>query len=419
MDNDSSSQVINNNHEKDSGEHQTHRPQNLHEEDDEQWTTNPPHEQHQPPQLPHNPNTFNTHMQADSLNPQSYVDSDNPNDNEKQLQQSSHTPNNQNNDEQEWQTQNKQQQTLNTLSEELIAAVADEPAAETNHEPGQVTSAEESPVIQENLASSNPVSIRVCCSCQSERATIICSTCTTGVGIKSAAAGSTDKLPTASQNQKCTPISLDNGAEEVTSVSIEPAAVAPTTTPKINIESLIANGNMLYCDECFKCSHPMNTNHTPIDYVKSKKDKPDEIAPVYVENNNEEQLVNDELREELSETSPVTPVNPCPPQQDIPVSAETAECLPAAAPIDKDKMRGDLRFVLSELASLNRRYVEFNSVKQSIKQMNDVVRDDIILDFLVTENALKSKLAELTVHVKERLKDAYSTVRDIQDRVRN
>jgi hypothetical protein len=25
----------------------------------------------------------------------------------------------------------------------------------------------------------------------------------------------------------------------------------------------------------------------------------------------------------------------------------------------------------------------------------------------------------LTVHVKERLKDAYSTVRDIQDRVRN
>ena len=66
------------------------------------------------------------------------------------------------------------------------------------------------------------------------------------------------------------------------------------------------------------------------------------------------------------------------------------------------------------LKSLNARCDQFNDVKQSIRQMNDLIKDDLFMDFGAIAMLLRTRLDEMCDKIKERLNDAYSVVRDTQ-----
>ncbi len=243
-------------------------------------------------------------------------------------------------------------------------------------------------------------SVRICCCCQTERAILICSNCQNDQSSANGGGGSDKML-----SKTCLAISLDV-ANEQTSLSIEPATndLTNNSKSKINIESLIRNGNMFYCNECFVVvHHKMPNSHMPIGFHGSKKQA--HVEPVVVDE--PPPVQTDEPAVSITEQLLITENNG--------LTQNVAQH--TISPADKEKMRHDLNYVLKEIESLNRRHAEFNGVKQSIRQMNDLVRDDMMLDFSATADVMKTKLDELTLKVKERLKDAYSTVRDIQDKV--
>ena len=72
-----------------------------------------------------------------------------------------------------------------------------------------------------------------------------------------------------------------------------------------------------------------------------------------------------------------------------------------------------------QLTNLNKRCEQFNDVKQSIRQMNDLIKEDLYADVGSIAILLKKKLDELSDKIKEKLKDAYSVVRDTQNRLTN
>jgi hypothetical protein len=69
------------------------------------------------------------------------------------------------------------------------------------------------------------------------------------------------------------------------------------------------------------------------------------------------------------------------------------------------------------LACLNKRCEQFNDVKQSIRQMNDLIKDDLYNDFGTIAVMMRAKLDEVSDKIKERLKDAYSVIRDTQTKI--
>lgn len=71
----------------------------------------------------------------------------------------------------------------------------------------------------------------------------------------------------------------------------------------------------------------------------------------------------------------------------------------------------------SQVKLLRKRSDQLNDVKQSIKQMNDQIRDELYIDFTELTTMLSGKLDEITNKIKERLKDAYTVVRDAQTRI--
>ena len=85
---------------------------------------------------------------------------------------------------------------------------------------------------------------------------------------------------------------------------------------------------------------------------------------------------------------------------------------PASA-LDSDEVQR----LLKDLKCLGERCSQFGDVKQSIKSMNDLIKDDLFADFESIAMLLKSRLDELSGKIKEKLKDAYSVVRDIQNQM--
>jgi hypothetical protein len=66
---------------------------------------------------------------------------------------------------------------------------------------------------------------------------------------------------------------------------------------------------------------------------------------------------------------------------------------------------------------LNHRCEQFNDVKLSIKQTNDLIRDDLYSNFGTITFLMRTKLEELSVCVKEKLRYAYSVVGDTQSKI--
>jgi chromosome segregation ATPase len=71
------------------------------------------------------------------------------------------------------------------------------------------------------------------------------------------------------------------------------------------------------------------------------------------------------------------------------------------------------------LTCLNKRCEQFNDVKQSIRTMNDLIKDDLYSDFGTIAVMMRAKLDEVSDKIKERLKDAYSVIRDTQTKISN
>lgn len=70
-----------------------------------------------------------------------------------------------------------------------------------------------------------------------------------------------------------------------------------------------------------------------------------------------------------------------------------------------------------QIVWLRRRGEQLNDVKQSIKQLNDQIKDELLIDFSELNALLRLKLEEITDKIKEKLKDAYTVVRDSQARI--
>jgi hypothetical protein len=77
----------------------------------------------------------------------------------------------------------------------------------------------------------------------------------------------------------------------------------------------------------------------------------------------------------------------------------------------------NLDLLSKNIKCLNHRCEQFNDVKLSIKQTNDLIRDDLYSNFGTITFLMRTKLEEMSDCVKEKLKDAYSVVRDTQSKI--
>jgi hypothetical protein len=78
----------------------------------------------------------------------------------------------------------------------------------------------------------------------------------------------------------------------------------------------------------------------------------------------------------------------------------------------------NLDLLSKNIKCLNHRCEQFNDVKLSIKQTNDLIRDDLYSNFGTITFLMRIKLKEMSDCVKEKLKDAYSVVRDTKSKVK-
>lgn len=73
--------------------------------------------------------------------------------------------------------------------------------------------------------------------------------------------------------------------------------------------------------------------------------------------------------------------------------------------------------MLNQVELLKSRCDQLNDVKQSIRSLNDQIRDELYIDFSELANLMKFKLEEMADRIKEKLKDAYTVVRDSQNKI--
>ena len=64
------------------------------------------------------------------------------------------------------------------------------------------------------------------------------------------------------------------------------------------------------------------------------------------------------------------------------------------------------------ITCLNQRCEQFNDVKQTIRQTNDLIKDDLYSNFGAITVMMRARIDEMSESIKEKLKDAYSVVRD-------
>lgn len=259
-------------------------------------------------------------------------------------------------------------------------------------------------------------SIQKCSSCGVEKATIICSNCRP-LGQQSNF-GMDQEI---NEDNKCVALSLnaDNPAEKTNlSIELDHNKTQPSSSSssglrnKISVESLIKNGNMLYCQDCFLFLHEtMKNTHLPIE-LKYSKSMPSasnnssgiQIAPIST------------VEQQEVEEEPKTPAHQPAVTFDT-LNQSTVEMDKEQKRLDKERMKSGLDKLMRELDMLKRRQLEFNGVKTSIKHMNETIKEDLMLDFSAVADQMKSKLDEITSKIKEKLKDAYSVIRDMHDKV--
>jgi archaellum component FlaC len=79
----------------------------------------------------------------------------------------------------------------------------------------------------------------------------------------------------------------------------------------------------------------------------------------------------------------------------------------------------NLDLLSKNIKCLNHRCEQFNDVKSSIRQTNDLIKGDLDSSFGTVENLMRIKLKEMTDCVKEKLKNAYSVVKDTQSKIKS
>lgn len=70
-----------------------------------------------------------------------------------------------------------------------------------------------------------------------------------------------------------------------------------------------------------------------------------------------------------------------------------------------------------QIVWLRKRGEQLNDVKQGIRTLNDQIREEVLIDFSEINTLLRIKLEEISDKIKEKLKDAYTVVRDSQTRI--
>jgi hypothetical protein len=176
------------------------------------------------------------------------------------------------------------------------------------------------------------------------------------------------------------------------------------------VEQLIKSGNLMFCQQCFDAYHHRHhsdlaerNRHLAVELFAAKADD-DEQQSVLAEDCESEvrslievlvMLVetryNDALAEEKSKSN----------QKQLLLNDIDANV---------DKFESDLK-------CLQLRSEQFNDVKQTIRQTNDLIRDELSTNFATITSLMRVKLDSMSESVKERLKDAYSVIRDNQLKV--
>ena len=72
------------------------------------------------------------------------------------------------------------------------------------------------------------------------------------------------------------------------------------------------------------------------------------------------------------------------------------------------------RLFKKNINCLNQRCEQFNDVKKTIHQTNDLIKDDFNSNFGAIPVMMRARIDEILESIKEKLKDAYSVVRETQ-----
>jgi len=292
--------------------------------------------------------------------------------------------------------------------------------------------------------------VQLCSSCRYEKACVICSICNETQSIDNFA--SNENI--ASQlncSQKNNEINITEDKD------LYQNQLTEQKTEEFDLNLLTQKGNMVYCNECFKDVHKaMLKTHVPVEiFQKSSFNNTNQskleqesfdlnIKETYSENNDQNIVVttteckyliqNDQnkIEEEVHSSNASMPekIITTLKEQNIDIvdllnelvsissshyEQEELNRKATQAAVIQTKMTG----IFDDLKNLNLRSEQFNDVKLSIKQMNDLIRNDVFLDFGTINTMIRTKLDEVTNTIKEKLKDAYSVVRDTQIKIVN
>lgn len=239
---------------------------------------------------------------------------------------------------------------------------------------------------------------QLCSSCEKEKATVICSICTSQNKPSNSDSIPALKVytPDNSPDQN-----IDNYYQNNYDLIINKEE-NPTET---NVDKLMRKGNLVYCTECFKVIHEfmdklVASKHIPVEIFSAAKEDLEE---------SDSMPIDDSQSEELSQINLIVE------DRIESLIEQVVNNTEKQVKLEREYFKIDKFF--SEISSLNQRCKQFNDVKSSIKQMNDIIRDDLHVDFGSAAQILNSKLEELSDKIKEKLKDAYSVVRDIQVKI--
>jgi len=175
------------------------------------------------------------------------------------------------------------------------------------------------------------------------------------------------QLVTASSSTASTATTVVEHTSELTETAQE-----TTTTITRSISELMRNGNLAYCNECFVAVHKQMANtHVAINIFQQNEtclDVDDEL--------------NDQTRE-IAESSVNKPQEEGDGEEGAPEAEPKSEEIMISESLKVESHQNNeqlIKRIGEQLANLNKRCEQFNDVKQSIRQMNDLIKEDLYAD---------------------------------------
>jgi len=288
----------------------------------------------------------------------------------------------------------------------------------------------------EEVSQSQLAHSQLCSSCQFEKATIICSVCNEAPKVDNFV--STEQIAEVPQAADMQEIYFQKSISSADGTDNENKEEEAEQT-QIDLDVLMRKGNMVYCKECFNDIHnAMSNTHIPIEIFQAEHIM-DETNQSTLEMSETEIIQSPAdlvIQDEEQKGSIIEALHPSSSSvEDAPKEASViADLLNELVSISsshleqeerdqkiltKQHIQNQMSGLYDGLSNLNVRCEQFNDVKQSIRQMNDLIRHDLLMDFGVIATMIRQKLDEVTNNIKEKLKDAYSVVRDTQIKISN